>query len=135
MESPPLNGMPYKSTLELYSEIILPKLQGGPMTCEEMDVPRYAAQHVKAHKLIVCRMRTPNGANGRRLSAVEVYMLPEHVLPKLMDRATMGIAARWESRETQCVTAGAGALRAAACNGSENELFMEGVFQFRSYAG
>jgi len=85
--------MPYKSTVELYSDIILPKLQGGPKTCEEMDVPRYAAQHLQAHKLIACRMRTLYGVNGRRLGAVEQYMLPEHVPPKLMDCATMDFAA------------------------------------------
>jgi hypothetical protein len=85
--------MPYKSTLELYSESILPKLQGGPRTCDEMNVPRYAAQHLKAHKLIACRMRTLYAANGQRLGAVEEYMLPEQVPPKLMDCATMDFVA------------------------------------------
>jgi hypothetical protein len=85
--------MPYRSTLELYSDIILPKLQDGPKTCEEMDVPRYAAQHLKAHELVVCRMRTLYDANGRRLGGVEQYMLPGHVPPKLMDCATIDFAA------------------------------------------
>lgn len=85
--------MPYKSTLELYSEIILPKLQGGPKTCEEMDVPRYATKHLEAHKLIVCRMRALYASNGRKLGAVKQFMLPEHVPPKLMDCATMDFAA------------------------------------------
>jgi len=58
-----------KSTLELYSAIILPKLQDGPLTCDEMDVPRYAAQHLKANKLVVCKMRKVRGADGRCLGA------------------------------------------------------------------
>ena len=70
-----------KSTLELYSAIILPKLQAGPMTCAEMDVPRYAAQHLKANRLIVCKMRKVRDANGRCLGAVEEYMLPGYVPP------------------------------------------------------
>ena len=82
-----------KSTLDLYSAIILPKLQDGPQTCEEMDVPRYAARHLKAHKLVVCRMRTLYGRDGRRIGAVEQYMLPEHVPPKLSDCVTMDFAA------------------------------------------
>src|SRR5205823_11462754 len=41
-----------------------------------------------AHRLIACRMRTLYGADGRRLGAVEQYMLPEHVPPRLMDCAT-----------------------------------------------
>ena len=84
--------MPCKSTLELYSEIILPKLQDGPKTCEEMDVPRYAAQHLKAHGLVASRMRKLYGKGGL-LGAVEQYMLPEHIPPKLMDCATMDCAA------------------------------------------
>ena len=82
-----------KSTLELYSAIILPRLQNGARTCDEMDVPRYAAQNLKAQKLVACRMRTLYGANGRRLGAVEEYMLPEHVPPKLIDCATLDFAA------------------------------------------
>ena len=85
--------MPYKSTLELYSAIILPKLQDGPKTCEEMDVPRYAAQHVKDHGAIACRMRKLRDSDGRLLGAVETYMLPEHVPPSLMDCATMDFQA------------------------------------------
>jgi hypothetical protein len=80
-----------KSTLELYSAIILPKLQDRAKTCDEMDVPRYAAQHLKAHKLIACRMRKLYGAGGHQLGAVEEYMLPEHVPPKLMDCAHHGL--------------------------------------------
>jgi len=85
--------MPFKSTLELYSEIILPKLQDGPKTCAELDVPRYAAKHLEAHKLVACRTRTLYGVTGRKLGAVEQFMLPEHVPPKLMDCATMDFAA------------------------------------------
>jgi hypothetical protein len=53
-----------------------------------MDVPRYAAQHLKAHKLIVCRMRRLYGHDGRKLGAVEEYMLPGHAPAKLMDCST-----------------------------------------------
>ena len=76
MAAPPNLGMPYKSTFELYAEIILPKLQDGPKTCEEIDVPRYAAQHVKARGVIACRISTLYGVTGRRLGAVEQDMLP-----------------------------------------------------------
>ena len=85
--------MASRSTLELYAAIILPKLQVGPKTCDEMDVPRYAAQHLAAQKLVVCRMRTLYGVDGRKLGAVEQYMLPAHVPPKLMDCARMDFAA------------------------------------------
>lgn len=93
MAAPPNLGMPYKSTFELYAEIILPKLQDGPKTCEEIDVPRYAAQHVKARGVIACRISTLYGVTGRRLGAVEQYMLPDHVSPKPMDCATMDFSA------------------------------------------
>ena len=76
--------MPYKSTLELYSEIILPKLQDGPKTCAGMEVPRYAAQHLKVRNVVACRMRKLYH-DGRPLGAIEQYMLPDHVPPKLMD--------------------------------------------------
>ena len=38
-------------------------------------------------------MRTLYGINGRRLGAIEVYILPKHVPPKLMDCAVMDFAA------------------------------------------
>ena len=63
------------------------------MTCEEMDVPRYAAQHLKAQRLIACRMRTLYCVNGRRPGAIEEYMLPAQMPPKLMDCATIDFAA------------------------------------------
>jgi hypothetical protein len=53
------------SALELYSDVILPKLQDGHETCEEMDVPRYAAQHHKSRKVVACRMRALFGADGQ----------------------------------------------------------------------
>jgi len=80
-------------TRALQRKIILPQLLDGPRTCDEMDVPRFAAQHLKARKLVACRMRALYGANGRRLGAVEEYMLPEHVPPKLIDCATLDFAA------------------------------------------
>jgi hypothetical protein len=85
--------MATRSALDLYSAIILPRLQDGPKTCDEMDVPRYAAKHLESHQLVVCRMRKLRDAGGRVLGAVEQYMLPEHVPPKLMDCATMDFAA------------------------------------------
>ena len=56
-------------------------------------MPRYAARHLKAHKLIACRMRSLYGVTGKRLGAVEEYMLPEQVPPKLLDCAVMDFAA------------------------------------------
>jgi len=85
--------MASRSTLELYCAIILPRLTDGPRTLDELDVPRYAAKHLEAHKLVVCRMRKLKDAEGRCLGAVEQYMLPEHVTPKLMDCAVMDFAA------------------------------------------
>jgi hypothetical protein len=37
-------------------------------------------------------MRVVHGRDGRRRGAVEAYMLPEHVPPKLFDCATMDFA-------------------------------------------
>ena len=85
--------MASRSTLELYSAIILPQLANGPRTLDELDVPRYAAKHLEAYKLVVCRMRKIRDAEGRCLGAVEHYMLPQHVPPKLIDCATIDFVA------------------------------------------
>ena len=85
--------MPYKSTFELFSEIILPKLQDGPKTCEEMDVPRYAAQHSRLAALSPAGCASYVTVMDGRVGAVETYMLPEHVPPKLMDCALMDFEA------------------------------------------
>ena len=48
--------MPFKSTLELYSDIVLPRLAEGPKTLEQLDVPPYALKHLQAHDLVASRM-------------------------------------------------------------------------------
>jgi hypothetical protein len=85
--------MASRSTLQLYSAIILPRLADGPRTLHELDVPRYAALHLKAHGLITCRMKKVRDREGRCLGAVEQYMLPEQVPSPLMDCATLDFAA------------------------------------------
>jgi hypothetical protein len=42
--------MPSRDTRALYSEIVLPKLERGPHTIEQLQVPRYA---LKLHRLWV----------------------------------------------------------------------------------
>ncbi len=63
--------MAFRSTLELYSAVILPRLAEGPKTIDEMDVPQYAAEHLKVHGLIKARWFRV------RSVAVEVWFLPE----------------------------------------------------------
>jgi hypothetical protein len=44
--------MATKSTLELYSSLILPRLADGPKTREQLDVPQYACERLQAHGLV-----------------------------------------------------------------------------------
>ena len=88
--------MPYKSTFELYSESILPELQDGPRTCEEMDVPRYAAQHAKVRGVIACRQdadalrQWPSARCHRRVHAAGARP-SEAMHCALMDFFVMGL--------------------------------------------
>jgi len=41
--------MPFKSALELYSDVVLPRLAEGPKTLEPLNVPPYALKHLQAH--------------------------------------------------------------------------------------
>jgi len=63
--------MAFRSTLELYSNAILPRLAEGPMTVAEMGVPQYAVETLGAHGLIKARMFRTGAV------AVQVWFLPE----------------------------------------------------------
>ena len=43
--------MAFRSTVDLYCSIILPRLAEGPKTLEELDVPAYAVHHLEAKAL------------------------------------------------------------------------------------
>ena len=40
--------MAFKSTVELYSDLILPRLAEGPKTLDQLAVPAYALQQLEA---------------------------------------------------------------------------------------
>lgn len=63
--------MAFRSTVDLYGSIILPRLAEGPKTLEQLDVPAYAVQHLEAKGLVKSR--------GFRVGAlgVRVWFLPE----------------------------------------------------------
>ena len=44
--------MPFKSTLGLYSDVVLPRLAESPQTLEQLGVPRYALKQLEAHGLV-----------------------------------------------------------------------------------
>ena len=63
--------MAFRSTVELYGSIILPRLAEGPKKLAELDVPAFAVNHLEAKGLVRSR--------GYRLGAVgvRVWFLPE----------------------------------------------------------
>jgi hypothetical protein len=63
--------MAFKSTLELYSSLILPRLAEGPKTREQLHVPQYAVQCLQTHGLAKPRMYRIGAV------AVQVWFRPE----------------------------------------------------------
>ena len=74
--------MAFKTTLELYSSLILPRLAQSPQTCDQLDVPPYALEHLQAHGLAVGRMY----GLGKSV-AVKVWFLEEDW--ELLEKAGM----------------------------------------------
>jgi hypothetical protein len=85
--------MPFKSTEELYSAVVLPKLREGPKTLDQLKAPRYALKKLEAHGLVAAQMYRVDSL------AVEVWFLKEdlELLREAgMDRPLLGRRHCWE---------------------------------------
>lgn len=81
--------MPFKSALDLYSDVVLPRLAESPQTLEQLGVPPYALKHLQAHGLVAAKMYRIESC------AVQVWFLRE-------DLELLREAGLEEPRRRQC---------------------------------
>ena len=98
-----------RTSLELYSGIILPRLADGPKSLAQLDVPRYAVGHLERAGLVRSKM------HSKGCIAVEYWYRPEDYLRRvgtaptwillgwMKKRPTRGMKAPLTSR-CECVT-------------------------------
>jgi hypothetical protein len=69
------DAIPFVPALELYSDLILPRLADGPKTLAALDVPLYAMQHLERAGLVKSRRETVTLTTGKL--AIQVWYRAE----------------------------------------------------------